>query len=59
GWRGVDPLNLDAPALDTLLPRLRAHIARMTDDDNAADVERALMRLTGHGEGVAVIEYDV
>ena len=58
GWRGVDPLNLDEPSLGTLLPRLRAHVARMTDDDNGADAEVALRQLLGV-ERTQVIEYDV
>jgi hypothetical protein len=61
GWRGVDPLNLNPPILNTLLPRLRSHVARMTDDDNASDVERALQELLGNrtGDVPEKIEYDV
>ena len=59
GWRGVDPLNLDAPMLDTLLPKLRAHVARMTDDDNATDVAVALQELLSPQERTQIIEYDV
>ena len=59
GWRGVDPLNLDAPMLDTLLPKLRAHVARMTDDDNATDAASALQELLTRREPTQVIEYDV
>ncbi len=58
GWRGVDPLNLDALSLGSLLPRLRTHVARMTDDENADDVEVALKQLLGV-ERKQVIEYDV
>jgi hypothetical protein len=47
GWRGVDPLNVDAAVLATLLPYIRKHIARMTDDDNAAEAEAALRSLVG------------
>jgi hypothetical protein len=39
GWRGVDPLSMDETHLEPLIPSLGAHVARMTDDDNA----RALM----------------
>lgn len=59
GWRGVDPLNLDPPMLDTLLPKLRAHVARMTDDDNATEVAVALQELLSPPERKQMIEYDV
>ena len=42
GWRGDDPLNITNETLTTLLPRVRVHIARMTDDDNAGNAEHAL-----------------
>ena len=47
GWRGLDPLSLDAEHLETLIPVLGAHVARMTDEDNAHDLMvqlRALLR---------------
>ena len=47
GWRGIDPLTLDAAHLDSLIPSLGTHVARMTDDDNAHDLMvqlRALLR---------------
>ena len=63
GWRGVDPLNLDAKILESLLPKVRIHVARMTDDENAADLDDELRRLTRPSPtppmGVAAIEYDV
>jgi hypothetical protein len=49
GWRGVDPLNIDAALLTSILPRVRTHIARMTDDENALDAETALKGLLGLG----------
>jgi len=49
GWRGVDPLNLDAAVLTSILPRVRTHIARMTDDENAVDADAALKVLLGLG----------
>ncbi len=61
GWRGVDPLRLDEKALENLLPKVRAHVARMTDDDNADEVEGALRRLlpsTSPAQGLT-IEFDV
>ena len=52
GWRGDDPLNITNETLTTLLPRVRVHIARMTDDDNAGNAEDALRRLlNGNGNG--------
>jgi hypothetical protein len=45
GWRGDDPLNITNATLTTLLPRVRVHIARMTDDDNAGNADDALRRL--------------
>jgi hypothetical protein len=47
GWRGFDPLQVDAAALEALLPSIRKHIARMTDDDNARDCDAALSALIG------------
>ena len=47
GWRGFDPLQMDAAALEALLPNIRKHIARMTDDDNARDCHAALSALIG------------
>ena len=45
GWRGLDPLRLDEGLLENLLPKVRAHVARMTDDENAAEVDFELRRL--------------
>jgi len=63
GWRGVDPLNLDEKILESLLPKVRIHVARMTDDENAAHLDDELRRLTRPPPtppmGVAAIEYDV
>ncbi len=47
GWRGFDPLQIDAASLEALLPNIRKHIARMTDDDNALECHGALMALLG------------
>lgn len=47
GWRGVDPLHMDAAVLETLLPNIRKHIARVTDDENAIECEAALLALLG------------
>lgn len=65
GWRGVDPLNLDEKLLESLLPKVKAHVARMTDDDNAIELEVELRRLTRPGQmtpsgPIAIpIEFDV
>lgn len=47
GWRGFDPLQMDAASLEALLPNIRKHIARMTDDDNASECHAALLSLLG------------
>lgn len=47
GWRGVDPLHMDPAVLESLLPNIRKHIARITDDENAADCEVVLRALLG------------
>lgn len=49
GWRGVDPLNLDANTLTGLLPRLRIHVARVTDEENGLEAEAALADLVASG----------
>jgi len=60
GWRGLDPLNIDATTLQSLLPRIRTHIARMTDDENASDAASALQALLdGEPAGAVKIEFDV
>jgi hypothetical protein len=58
GWRGVDPLNLDANVLEPLIPKLCRHVARMTDDENAAEVERALRILLPAAPAELPIEFD-
>ena len=45
GWRGVDPLTLERGHLEPLISPLGAHVARMTDDDNGADVMSSLRTL--------------
>jgi hypothetical protein len=61
GWRGVDPLHLDEKVLESLLPKVRAHVARMTDDDNAdellVDLRRLLRPMTP--PDAFAIEFDV
>ena len=42
---GLDPLNLDEGDLEALLPRLRAHVARLTDGDHADHAEASLRDL--------------
>lgn len=44
-WRGVDPCALDDDLLRSLLPGLQRHVARVTDDDNAAHACAALAAL--------------
>jgi hypothetical protein len=38
GWRGMDPLMLEQPGFAALIPSLGAHVARMTDDENAEEL---------------------
>lgn len=45
GWRGVDPLSLEPVHLEPLVASMGAHVARMTDDDNAVELMRALREL--------------
>ncbi len=45
GWRGVDPLTLDPDHLESLIPSLGAHVARMTDEDHARDLMNRLRAL--------------
>ena len=45
GWRGVDPLSLEPSHLESLIPSLGAHVARMTDDDNGVTVMTSLRAL--------------
>ncbi len=61
GWRGVDPLNLDEKTLESLIPKVRVHVARMTDDENGAALESELRRLTrGNSGPIAIpVEFDV
>lgn len=45
GWRGLDPLSLEPVHLEPLVASLGAHVARMTDDDHAIELMRALREL--------------
>jgi hypothetical protein len=45
GWRGVDPLALEPDHLESLIPSLGAHVARMTDDDHGVVVMSSLRAL--------------
>ena len=45
GWRGVDPLHLERASLEPLIAALGAHVARMTDDDNALELMTSLRAL--------------
>jgi hypothetical protein len=64
GWRGVDPLHMDPAVLESLLPGIRKHVARITDDENAADCEAGLRALLGAlhqtpRPPVEAIEFDI
>ena len=64
GWRGVDPLHMDPAVLESLLPGIRKHVARITDDENAADCEAGLRALLGElhqtpRPPVEAIEFDI
>jgi hypothetical protein len=56
GWKGVDPLSLTPENLRSILPKVHAHIARMTDTENA---DEALVALEALVEGGVPIEFDV
>jgi hypothetical protein len=45
GWRGVDPCNIQRDELAWLVPALRAHVARVTDDENGDACAAALLAL--------------
>ena len=64
GWRGVDPLHVDPAVLEGLLPGIRKHVARITDDENAAECEAGLRALLGAlhqtaGSQADAIEFDI
>lgn len=44
GW-SINPCDLDGADLRDLLPRLKAHVARVTDDENADALVAALSAL--------------
>ncbi len=56
GWKGVDPLNLSPDVLRSMLPKIHAHISRMTDAENADEAQTALLVLI---DGGVPIEFDV
>ena len=47
GWRGVDPLTLEETHLAALIEPLGAHVARMTDQQNAVELKEQLRLLLG------------
>jgi hypothetical protein len=42
GWRGIDPLGVRPDQLRALIPFFREHVARVTDTENAQELERKL-----------------
>lgn len=49
GWYGVDPLTLEAHTFAPLIDRLGAQVARMTDEENAAELVEMLKTLSTMG----------
>jgi hypothetical protein len=55
---------MDPAVLESLLPGIRKHVARITDDENAADCEAGLRALIGAlhqtpRPPVEAIEFDI